>query len=101
MAKIKIGIAGFDKNKEKNLKIRSSHDLNEQLSKNSNNFIFFLSIVSICSLLISGIGLYNSLVSFINSNRLQISIYKSLGISKFRVKVLMIFQIITKVMDYH
>ena len=79
---------------EKNLKIRSSHDLNEQLSKNSNNFIFFLSIVSICSLLISGIGLYNSLVSFINSNRLQISIYKSLGISKFRVKVLMIFQII-------
>ncbi len=79
---------------EKNLKIRSSNDLNEQLSKNSNNFIFFLSIVSICSLLISGIGLYNSLLSFINSNRLQISIYKSLGISKFRVKVLMIFQII-------
>ena len=79
---------------EKNLKIRSSNDLNEQLSKNSNNFIFFLSIVSICSLLISGIGLYNSLLSFINSNRLQISVYKSLGLSKFRVKVLMIFQII-------
>ena len=38
--------------------------------------------------------MYNSLLSFINSNRLQISIYKSLGIPKFRVKVLMIFQII-------
>ena len=50
------------------------------------NFIYFLSIIAASAILISGIGLKNSLYSFLSKNQLNIAIYKSLGLSYKNIK---------------
>ena len=50
------------------------------------NFIYFLSIIAASTILISGIGLKNSLYSFLSKNQLNIAIYKSLGLSYKNIK---------------
>ena len=78
---------------DKNLTIKYPEEMNRNLKKNIENFIYFLSIISASSLLISGIGLKNSLFSYLSTNKLKITIYKSLGLSSQTIKILYYFQV--------
>ena len=44
-----------------------------------NNFSQFLSLVSISAMLIAGIGIANTLLSFINQNNMSIAVRKAVG----------------------
>ena len=73
--------------------IKYPNDISQNLKKTIENFIYFLSIISASAILISGIGLKNSLFSFLNSNQLKIAIFKSIGMSSQNIKILFYFQI--------
>ena len=84
-----------NKIKEKeNFVIKYPEDVSENLNKSIENFIYFLSIISASAILISGIGLKNSLFSFLSNNQFKIAIYKSLGLSSQNIKNLYYFQAI-------
>lgn len=76
----------------KDFRKKTPIDVSDDLNKNIENFIFFLSIISASSLLISGIGLKNSLYSFLSSNQKKIAIFKSLGFSSKNIKKLFLIQ---------
>jgi len=71
-----------------NLEIKYPEDVSQNLKKVIENFIYFLSIISASAILISGIGLKNSLFSFLTNNQFKIAIYKSLGLSSQNIKLL-------------
>ncbi len=71
-----------------NLVIKYPEDVSQNLKKVIENFIYFLSIISASAILISGIGLKNSLFSFLTNNQFKIAIYKSLGLSSQNIKLL-------------
>ncbi len=81
--------------KNKDLTIKLPKDISQNLKMTIENFIFFLTIVSASAILISGIGLKNSLFSFFSNNQLKIAIYKSLGLNSKNVKTLYYLQILT------
>ena len=72
----------------KNLEIKYPEDISQNVKKAIENFIYFLSIISASAILISGIGLKNSLFSFLSKNQFKIAIFKSLGLSSQNIKVL-------------
>jgi putative ABC transport system permease protein len=78
----------------KNVLIKYPKDVSQNLKKTIENFIYFLSIISASAILISGIGLKNSLFSFLSSNQLKIAIYKSIGLSSQNIKILYYLQIL-------
>ncbi len=80
--------------RNKDFEIKYPEDLSQNLKKIIENFIYFLSIISASAILISGIGLKNSLFSFLNSNKLKIAIYKSIGLSSQNIKILYHSQIL-------
>lgn len=77
---------------DKSLSLKYPKDISDNLEKVIENFIYFLSIISASTLLISGIGLKNSLFSFLSSNQLKIAIYKSMGLSSKNIKTLYYLQ---------
>ncbi len=79
---------------DEDLTIKFPKDVSSNLKMTIENFIFFLTIVSASAILISGIGLKNSLFSFFSNNQLKIAIYKSLGLNSKNVKTLYCFQIL-------
>ena len=72
----------------KNLEIKYPEDISQNLKNAIENFIYFLSIISASAILISGIGLKNSLFSFLSNNQFKIAIFKSLGFSSQNIKTL-------------
>ena len=72
----------------KNLEIKYPEDISQNLKNAIENFIYFLSIISASAILISGIGLKNSLFSFLSNNQFKIAIFKSLGSSSQNIKTL-------------
>ncbi len=80
---------------DKDISIKLPNDISQNLKKTIENFIYFLTIVSAAAILISGIGLKNSLFSFLSNNQMKIAIYKSLGLSSKNVKVLYYLQMLT------
>ena len=72
----------------KNLEIKYPDDVSQNLKNAIENFIYFLSIISASAILISGIGLKNSLFSFLSNNQFKIAIFKSLGLSSQNIKAL-------------
>ena len=78
--------------KNKNLEIKYPEDVSQNLKKAIENFIYFLSIISASAILISGIGLKNSIFSFLSNNQFKIAIFKSLGLSSKNIKLLFYFQ---------
>lgn len=78
--------------KNKNFVVKYPEDISQNLNKAIANFIYFLSIISASAILISGIGLKNSLFSFLSNNQLKIAIYKSLGLSSKNIKNLYYLQ---------
>ena len=75
-------------NENKRIIIKSPEDVSQNLKKTIENFIYFLSIIAASAILISGIGLKNSLYSFLSNNQFNIAIYKSLGLSSKNIKTL-------------
>ncbi len=73
---------------DKKVTIKYPEDISQNLKRTIENFIYFLSIIAASAILISGIGLKNSLYSFFSSNQLNIAIYKSLGLSSRNIKKL-------------
>ena len=51
-----------------------------------NNFSQFLSLVSISAMLIAGIGIANTLLSFINQNNMSIAVRKAVGFLSLDIK---------------
>lgn len=76
----------------KNFKKKYPSDLSQNLNKNIENFIYFLSLISASALLISGIGLKNAYYSFLASNQQEIAIFKSLGLTSKNIKNLYFIQ---------
>ena len=72
----------------KNITLKFPEDVSQNLKRAIENFIYFLSIISASAIMISGIGLKNSLYSFFDNNQLNIAIYKSLGLSSQNIKKL-------------
>ena len=70
----------------KNLEIKYPDDVSQNLKKAIENFIYFLSIISASSIIISGIGLKFSF-SFLSNNQFKVAIYKSLGLSSKVIKL--------------
>ena len=70
----------------KKVVIKFPEDISQNLKRTIENFIYFLSIVAASAILISGIGLKNSLYSFLSKNQLNIAIYKSMGLSSQNIK---------------
>ena len=80
--------------KNKNIEIKYPDDVSQNLKKAIENFIYFLSIISASAILISGIGLKNSLFSFLSNNQFKIAIYKSLGLSSENIKLIYYLQLL-------
>ena len=74
--------------KNKKIIIKYPENVSQNLKRTIENFIYFLSIIAASAILISGIGLKNSLYSFLSNNQFKIAIYKSLGISSNNIKTL-------------
>ncbi|WP_435148300.1 ABC transporter permease [Candidatus Pelagibacter bacterium nBUS_32] len=59
-----------------------------------NNFSQFLSLVSISAMLIAGIGIANTLLSFINQNNMSIAVRKAVGFYSGNIKTLYYLQLL-------
>jgi putative ABC transport system permease protein len=59
-----------------------------------NNFSQFLSLVSISAMLIAGIGIANTLLSFINQNNMSIAVRKAVGFYSGNIKTLYYIQLL-------
>ena len=81
------------KSHDEDFLIKDPDDLSQNLKKIIENFIYFLSIIAASAILISGVGLKNSLFSFLSGNQLKIAIYKSIGLSSENIKILYHLQI--------
>ena len=68
--------------------IKFPADVVQNLKRTIENFIYFLLIIAASAILISGIGLKNSLYSFLSNSQFNIAIYKSLGLSSKNIKIL-------------
>ena len=59
-----------------------------------NNFSQFLSLVSISAMLIAGIGIANTLMSFLNQNNMSIAVQKALGFPSLHIKTVYYVQLL-------
>ena len=70
------------------IKIKNPEDVSQNLKRILRILFIFLTIIASSATLISGIGLKNSLYSFLSNNQFNIAIYKSLGLSSNNIKFL-------------
>ena len=75
-------------NKDKNHKIKMPENSGRGLKLAINNFIQFLSLLSISALLIASIGLANSLLSYLNDKYISIAIKKAIGMKNSKIKLI-------------
>ena len=72
--------------KDDKVQIRYPENSASGLKRVINNFSQFLSLVSISAMLIAGIGISNTLLSFVNKNNMSIAVKKALGFSSRIIK---------------
>ena len=65
-----------------NYSIRFPENSSNNLKRLIDNFSQFLSLISISAMLIAGIGISNTLISFINQKNISIAIMKALGLDR-------------------
>ncbi len=75
-------------NEDKNHKIKIPENSGRGLKLAINNFIQFLSLLSISALLIASVGLANSLLSYLNDKYISIAIKKAIGMNNFKIKLI-------------
>ena len=91
--KIEKKIENLFKDDEK-VKIRYPENSASGLKRIINNFSQFLSLVSISAMLIAGIGIANTLLSFLNQNNMSIAIRKAVGFYSGNIKNLYYLQLL-------
>ena len=79
---------------EKKVRLRYHEKSDGPLKRIIDNFSQFLSLVSISAMLIAGIGIANTLLSFINQNNMSIAVKKSLGFSQKDIKIVYYLQLL-------
>jgi len=80
------------KNDQK-VKLRYPENSASGIKRIINNFSQFLSLVSISAMLIAGIGIANTLLSFINQNNMSIAVRKAVGFYSGNIKKLFYLQL--------
>ena len=78
---------------DKKVKLRYPENSASGIKRIINNFSQFLSLVSISAMLIAGIGIANTLLSFINQNNMSIAVRKAVGFYSKNIKALYYFQL--------
>ena len=91
-AKIEKKIENIFKDDQK-VKLRYPENSASGLKRIINNFSQFLSLVSISAMLIAGIGIANTLLSFINQNNMSIAVRKAVGFYSGNIKTLYYLQL--------
>ena len=91
--KIEKKIENLFKDDEK-VKIRYPENSASGLKRIINNFSQFLSLVSISAMLIAGIGIANTLFSFLNQNNMSIAVRKAVGFYSGNIKNLYYLQLL-------
>ncbi len=79
---------------DQKVKLRFPENSASGLKRIINNFSQFLSLVSISAMLIAGIGIANTLLSFINQNNMSIAVRKAVGFYSGNIKTLYYFQLL-------
>ena len=92
-AKIEKKIENIFKDDQK-VKLRYPENSASGLKRIINNFSQFLSLVSISAMLIAGIGIANTLLSFINQNNMSIAVRKAVGFYSGNIKTLYYLQLL-------
>ncbi|MBD1159932.1 ABC transporter permease [Pelagibacterales bacterium SAG-MED14] len=91
-AEIEKKIKNIFKNDQK-VKLRYPENSASGIKRIINNFSQFLSLVSISAMLIAGIGIANTLLSFINQNNMSIAVRKAVGFYSGNIKTLYYLQL--------
>ena len=78
---------------DQKVKIRYPENSASGIKRIINNFSQFLSLVSISAMLIAGIGIANTLLSFISQNNMSIAVRKAVGFYSGNIKKLYYFQL--------
>ncbi len=89
---IEIRIEKIFKDDQK-VKLRYPENSASGIKRIINNFSQFLSLVSISAMLIAGIGIANTLLSFINQNNMSIAVRKAVGFYSGNIKTLYYLQL--------
>ena len=79
---------------DQKVKLRYPENSASGLKRIINNFSQFLSLVSISAILIAGIGIANTLLSFINQNNMSIAVRKAVGFYSGNIKTLYYLQLL-------
>ena len=93
VSKIEKKIENIFKDDQK-VKLRYPENSASGLKRIINNFSQFLSLVSISAMLIAGIGIANTLLSFINQNNMSIAVRKAVGFYSGNIKTLYYLQLL-------
>ena len=78
---------------DQRVKLRYPENSASGLKRIINNFSQFLSLVSISAMLIAGIGISNTFLSFINQNNMSIAVRKAVGFYSGNIKKLYYLQL--------
>ncbi len=78
---------------DQKVKLRYPENSASGIKRIINNFAQFLSLVSISAMLIAGIGVANTLLSFINQNNMSIAVRKAVGFYSGNIKKLYYLQL--------
>lgn len=78
---------------DQKVKFRYPENSASGLKRIINNFSQFLSLVSISAMLIAGIGVANTLLSFINQNNMSIAVRKAVGFFSVHIKTVYYLQL--------
>ena len=76
------------------VRIRYPENSASGLRRIIDNFSQFLSLVSISAMLIAGIGIANTLLSFINQSNMSIAVKKALGFFSLNIKTIYYLQLL-------
>ena len=79
---------------DQKVKLRYPENSASGIKRIINNFSQFLSLVSISAILIAGIGIANTLLSFINQNNMSIAVRKAVGFYSGNIKTLYYMQLL-------
>ncbi len=79
---------------DQKVKLRYPENSASGIKRIINNFSQFLSLVSISAMLIAGIGVANTLLSFINQNNMSIAVRKAVGFYSGNIKTLYYLQLL-------
>jgi len=66
----------------------------QSLSRVIDNFSNFLNLISVSAMIIAGIGISNTLLSFVNQNNTSIAVKKSIGFSSSFIQMMYFYEII-------